>query len=145
MSQSFDHELKGLVDALLHSYRTDARGHHINRKYLPSRTEIIDILHLLLQVLYPGYVGRQGLTDEEVSYHVGVILSTLREKLARQVEQCLCHQAESEKITGAETSCAPHAKKVASAFLAKLPELRATLLDDVQAAFDGDPAATTID
>ena len=145
MSQSFDHELKGLVDALLHSYRTDPRGHHINRKYLPSRAEIIEIIHLLLQVLYPGYVGRQGLTDEEVAYHVGVLLSTLREKLARQVEQCLCHQAESEKIDGAGESCAPHAKKIASAFLAKLPELRATLLDDVQAAFDGDPAATNLD
>src|SRR5437763_384397 len=115
MSHTFDHELKGLVDALLHSYRTDTRGHHINRRYLPSRAEIIYILHLLLQVLYPGYVGRQGLTDEEVAYPVGVLLSTLREKLARQVEQCLCHQAESEKIAAAEESCAPHARKVASA------------------------------
>ena len=51
MSQSTDHELKGLVDALLQSYRSDPRGHHINRKYLPSRAEIIDIIHILLQVL----------------------------------------------------------------------------------------------
>ncbi len=145
MSETYDHELKGLVDALLHSYRADARGHHINRRYLPSRAEIIDVIHLLLQVLYPGYVGRQGLTDEEVAYHVGVLLSTLREKLARQIEQCLCHQAEAEHIDVSTEPCGPQAKKLASMFLAKLPELRATLLDDVQAAFDGDPAATNLD
>ena len=138
-------ELDDLVTALLKSYRADARGHHINRRYLPSRAEIIEILNLLFQVLYPGYVGRQGLTDEEVGYHVGTLLSTLREKLARQIEQCLCHQAETDAIAGDESSCAPHAKKVAGLFLAKLPELRATLLDDVQAAFDGDPAATNLD
>ncbi len=145
MSEPHDHELKGLVDALLHSYRTDARGHHINRRYLPSRAEIIEIIHLLLQVLYPGYVGRQGLTDEEVAYHVGVLLSTLREKLSRQIEQCLCHQAEAERIEGVESTCAPQAKKMASLFLAKLPQLRSMLLEDVQAAFDGDPAATSLD
>jgi len=141
---SSDLELKGLADALLRSYRADPRGHHINRKFLPSRAEIIDIVHLLLQVLYPGYVGRQGLTDEEVEYHVGGLLSTLRDKLARQIEQCLCHQAESENGETSE-SCTPHAKKLASQFLAGLPALRTTLLDDVQAAYDGDPAATSID
>lgn len=140
-----DHELKGLVDALLHSYRTDTRGHHINRKYLPSRAEIVDILQLILQVLYPGYVGRQGLTDEEVEYHVGGLLSSLRDKLARQIEQCLCHRAENEDPASVDGTCAPRAKKLASMFLAKLPILRATLLDDVQAAYDGDPAATNLD
>lgn len=143
MSQSTDHELKDLALALLKSYRADARGHHINRKYLPSRAEIVDVIHLLLQVLYPGYVGRQGLTDEEVEYHVGGLLSVIRDKLARQIEQCLCHQAECEGTV--DGTCAPHAKKLASSFLAKLPELRATLLDDVQAAYDGDPAATNLD
>jgi serine O-acetyltransferase len=145
MSDPRDHELKGLVDALLRSYRADARGHHINRKYLPSRAEIIEIIQLLLQVLYPGYVGRQGLTDEEVEYHVGGLLSTLRDKLARQIEQCLCHAAEAEHQADASASSRPHARTLASGFLARLPALRATLLDDVQAAYDGDPAATSLD
>jgi len=140
-----DHELDGLVQSLLASYRADARGHHIDRRYLPSRAEIVEILHLLFQVLYPGYVGRQGLTDEDVGYHVGVLLSTLRDKLAQQIEQCLCHEAETQRETASAESCAPHAKKIAGMFLAKLPDLRATLLDDVQAAFDGDPAATSLD
>ncbi len=143
MTASTDPELKGLVDALLHTYRHDTRGHHINRQFLPSRDEILEIVQLLLQLLYPGYFGRQGLTDENVEYHVGVVVSGLRDKLMRQVEQCLCHEARS--TTEASSACAPHARELVSRFLTRLPELRTTLLDDVQAAFDGDPAATNLD
>jgi serine O-acetyltransferase len=140
---SNDHELSALVDSLLHTYRHDTRGHHINREFLPSRDEILEIVQMLLQLLYPGYFGRQGLTDENVGYHVGVLLSSLRDKLTRQVEQCLCHQAGTDDVE--RTSCQPQAKEVVSAFLAKLPAIRTALLDDVQAAFDGDPAATNLD
>ena len=137
-------ELGSLVDALLHAYRQDARGHHINRRFLPSRDEILDILQLLLQLIYPGYYGRQGLTDENIGYHVGGLLTTLRDKLVRQVEQCIQHQSETDHVD-CGMPCDVKAREVANAFLAKLPAMRAQLLDDVQAAFDGDPAATNLD
>jgi serine O-acetyltransferase len=137
------HPLSNVVDALLEGYRSDARGHHIDRHYLPSRAEILEAVQLMLQLIYPGYFGRQGLTSENVAYHTGVIVSTLRDKLERQIELCVCHQAEAEGLpTG---GCAPHARKQTATFLAALPELRTRLLDDVQAAFDGDPAATNLD
>ncbi len=137
-------ELPALVDALLASYRGDPRAHHINRRFLPSRDEIIAILELYLQLFYPGYYGRQDLTDENVGYHVGVLLTTLREKLTRQIGQCLCYAAENEG-TLSEQDCAAAARQLAGRLLARLPEVRACLLDDVQAAFDGDPAATNLD
>lgn len=68
--------LPDLVAAMLDSYQSDPRGHHLNRRFLPSRDEIVAILELLLQALYPGYFGRQDLTDDNVHYHVGVLLST---------------------------------------------------------------------
>jgi serine O-acetyltransferase len=74
---------------------------------------------------------------------VGVLLSSLRDKLTRQVEQCLCHQGGTDEAS--RETCQPQAKEVVSAFLAKLPAIRTALLDDVQAAFDGDPAATNLD
>ena len=54
--------LQPLVDAMLASYRSDARAHHINKRFLPSRDEAIEIVALLLQLFYPGYFGRQDLT-----------------------------------------------------------------------------------
>ncbi|HVO10230.1 MAG TPA: hypothetical protein VMX54_05690, partial [Vicinamibacteria bacterium] len=88
--------LDDLVEGLLASYRRDPRGQHVNRRFLPSRDEILEIVHLMLQLFFPGYVGRQDLTDENLPFHVGNLLSTAREKLQRQVETCLCFTAECE-------------------------------------------------
>lgn len=138
-----DTTLPSLVDAMLESYRDDPRGHHINKKFLPSRDEIIRCVQMLLQLFYPGYYGRQDLTDENVRYHVGCLLTELRSTLAKQIELCLCHQAES--CAGCTDSCRDEALRATDTLLRKLPALRQTLLSDVQAAFDGDPAASGLD
>jgi serine O-acetyltransferase len=136
-------ELPQLVEGMLASYRGDPRAQHVNRRFLPSREEILEIVQLLLELFYPGYYGRQDLTDENLAFHVGNLLSTVREKLQRQVETCLCFAAECE---GTPThSCTEASRRVTSAFLARLPSVREALILDVQAAYDGDPAATSLD
>jgi serine O-acetyltransferase len=138
--------LASIADAMLASYRNDPRAHHINRRFLPSRDEIITAIQQLLQLMYPGYYGRQGLTDENVGYHVGLLLSELRDRLARQVELCLCHRHEQQGIAHRdEAICHAHALQLVTRFLARLPRVRATLVTDVQAAYDGDPAAHHLD
>lgn len=135
--------LPGLVEGLLASYRRDLRAQHLNRRFLPSRDEILEIVKLLLQLFYPGYFGRQDLTDENLGFHVGNLLSTLREKLEKQVETCLCFSAECEGRP--DHSCGQEAKRVTAAFLDRLPAVRDALVQDVQAAYDGDPAASSLD
>lgn len=132
-------ELDAIVSRVLESYRSDSRGQFVNRKFLPSRDEIISIIELFLQLFYPGYYGRQDLTDENLPYHVGGLVSTLRDKLARQIELCLCHAAECGAIVA---NCADEAMRLANRVLGLVPDLRTTLITDVQAAMDGDPAAT---
>jgi serine O-acetyltransferase len=135
--------LERLVDGMIASYRADQRGQHVNRRFLPARDEILDVVRLLLQLFYPGYVGRQDLTDDNLEYHVGTLLSTLREKVHRQVETCLCFAAESEARP--HVACGDEARRVTSTFLERLPAIRAALIEDVQAAYDGDPAAASLD
>ena len=140
-------ELSPLVEALLESYRESHRTHHIGRRALPSRSECVEILQLLLQVFYPGYFGRQDLAPEDVGYHVGVALSTLREKLGRQIELAMCWEEERRHLEGqkAEAPCKSACRGLAIEFLRRLPEVRRTLIADVEAAFEGDPAASSFD
>ena len=135
--------LPALVDGMLASYRRDPRAQHVNRRFLPSRVEILEIVKLLLELFYPGYFGRQDLTDENLSFHVGNLLSTLREKVEKQVETCLCFAAECEgRVSGAR---ADEARRVTAGFLERLPPVRDALVLDMQAAYDGDPAASSLD
>jgi len=128
---------------MLGSYRRDPRAEHVNRRFLPSRDEILEIVKVLLELFYPGYFGRQDLTDENLAFHVGNLLSTLREKVERQVATCLCFAAECEGR--ADHSCREQASRVTALFLERLPAVRDTLVLDVQAAYDGDPAASSLD
>ena len=71
------------------------------------------------------------------------LLATLREKLSRQIELCMCFEAE---IAGkGDTVCTHEARGRARRLLEALPAIRAQLLADVQAAYDGDPAASSLD
>jgi serine O-acetyltransferase len=77
--------LASIVQAVVQSYRTEPRASRINRHFLPSRTESIEIIRMLLSVFYPGYFGPEDLTDSNVEYHVGMTLHALREKLLAQI------------------------------------------------------------
>jgi len=132
-------ELDEIVAAVVESYRGDSRGQFLHRKYLPNKDEIIVIIRLFYELLYPGYYGRQDLTDDTLAYHVGALVSTLRDKLARQIELCLCHAAECGDLVA---SCTDEARRLSNVMLTRVPDLRRILISDAQAAMDGDPAAS---
>ena len=136
--------LPRLVARIVKSYQSDARTQHIDREYLPSRRAIIEICDLLLELTYPGYIGRRGLTQHNISFHVGERLPRLWELLAAEIMQCLCHDCEARRPCdpAALPTCRDKATSLASAFVEKIPEVRCALALDVQAAYDGDPAAT---
>ena len=110
-------DLPALVDAMLASYRSDRRGHHINRRFLPSRVEIIEVAELLLQLFYPGYFGRQDLDRRErrLPRRATFPSRRFREKLARQIEMSLCYRSECESQAAAP--CTSFAKSLSTQFL----------------------------
>lgn len=133
------------ADELVASYRRDVRGQRIGRRYLPSQDAIHELVGLLFEVFYPGYFGRQDLTDQNLRKHVGALLGALHEKLAAQIGACVCAAAESTGHGGDTSECVTHAEELATRLASKLPAIRDVLVLDVQAAYDGDPAAASLD
>jgi serine O-acetyltransferase len=140
-----------LTGEFLDSYRGDTRARRISQRYLPSREAIVEILEAVLDLMYPGYFGRRDLNSENLGAHVGQSVAALAPKLEREMEHCLCYGREREAQREQEVGrtefgeCAPRAHELAEIFLGRLPEIRSLLIRDVQAAFDGDPAATNLD
>jgi serine O-acetyltransferase len=139
--------LPQITDALVATYTECSRINHLGHKPLPSREVIAEILADLMDVLYPGYVRRQNLHIGNVEYHVGDLVDSLHDKLTQQVARALRHDHEEIQHRDPATREAPPADFEALAqqktveFLQRLPELRKRLELDVQAAFEGDPAA----
>jgi len=138
-------KLDTLAASLVQSYLGDERARRIAHRYLPSRERIIDILESVLDLMYPGYFGRQDLSRENLSAYIAQVLAALAPKLEREMEHCLCYGQERDPGRAAPSDCAPHARELTQVFLERLPQIRGLLVQDVQAAFDGDPAATNLD
>ena len=140
--------LPSVVDALVASVVNEPRMKHLNRVYLPSRDEIVECIALLQQILFPGYFGKQGLTTGNIMYRIGELVTLLSDKLYEQVRHCLRYrqQIPGEVDSSAEcVDCDLQAAEIVSAFFDRIPEVRQMLSADVQAAFDGDPAAQSTD
>jgi serine O-acetyltransferase len=149
--------IEELTGEFLESYRGDTRARRISQRYLPSREAIVEILEAVLDLMYPGYFGRRDLSSDNLGAHVAKLVAALTPKLEREMEHCLCYgrereaqrvregQREREGSRAEFGECAPRAHELAKVFLGRLPEIRSMLIRDVQAAFDGDPAATDLD
>ena len=141
-----DEQLPAMVDRIVDSYDRLERTRHIDRIYLPSRSEAVEIIEMLLELAYPGYHGRQGLTHHNVRFHVGELLPKIGEKLFQQVDQALCYQAEvDQSVKPGERPCAEKARQITLQFLERVPAIRDLQAGDVQAAYDGDPASVNTD
>lgn len=139
-------KLGELVDRVVASYKHDPRTQHIGKLYLPSREEIIQLVRDLLELLYPGFIGRQRLTDHNVAFHVGDLLPRIGETAFKQIYLCMLYVDEtSESDPGNLESPESRARNVTIEFLETIPAIREMLAGDVQASFDGDPAALNTD
>ncbi len=146
-----DDKLPALVDRIVESYMADPRTRHIDRGYLPSAGEIVRVIEMLLEVSYPGYFGRQNLSGKNVRYHVGDLVPRLGQAIYMQLFRAFCYQNEIEgnyDPAGSDLQALPldvKARQYAEKFLQKIPDIRAMLALDVQAAYDGDPASANTD
>jgi len=143
MRHPLDRGLDGLTDAIVDSYRSDRRTQRIGAEFLPDREAIVEIIGELRQVLFPGFFGHLALTRGNVRYHVGSLLVRLGRGLAEQVYHCLCCACGPEGC--GEEPCERKATSITGKFLRRIPAVRKMLALDAQAAYDGDPAAKSID
>lgn len=99
---------------------------------LPSGQVLSEIIELCRAILFPGFYGKSTVNSHTLTYHMGVNVERLYGLLTEQIQAGLC-------FAGGEVTRS--ARELATEFIAQLPELRSTLATDVEAAYNGDPAA----
>ncbi len=142
-------QLPELTDRIVASYHDIGTINYLGHCPLPSKDAIVDIAHDLTEVIYPGYRRRQNLHLGNVVYHIGDLIDELHDKLTQQIARALRHRFQLRKPVSCvdlrKMDFEPQGQERAISFLETLPEIRAVLTRDVQAAFDGDPATTCLD
>ncbi len=133
--------LNKLTDKILASYAREKKIDRIGEACLPSRARIVEVVDLTRQLLFPGYFGNKELTKQNLPYHVGNLAGKVGKLLAEQVAGCLCVCKSKDEMVKRQNEAEQRTRD----FLAKIPDIRAALALDVQAFYDGDPAAVSIE
>jgi len=134
---------RNIVDSLIASYHDIGGINRIDSANLPSKRTITATCERLLQLLFPGYHDEEPIPSEELEMITGERIAALIESLEVEVTKTL-------RLRDAENG-EPHpglrqqARELVCTFLGDLPAIRRLLQTDVEAAYEGDPAAKNFD
>ncbi len=132
--------LPTLVDGIIENYETLGGMNHLEGKDLPSKKVVIEVLEDLLTVVFPGYLGKTEITKSNMKYVLGNTLTSIYVRLTVEVEKSLKHICRKIKECPQDV-CHRRAQVVVKGLLEKIPQIRLLLSGDIEAAYDGDPAA----
>jgi serine O-acetyltransferase len=129
--------LDQIKQALLESYRNDGGINHLDGSNLPSQESVNQLAADCMHLLFPGYFEESGLSMRELPAHVEKILVRVDRRLAAEIEKCL----KFARVADAGEKAREHTSSV----LEQLPQLRKLIRTDVDAAYQGDPAARSVE
>ena len=110
---------------------------------MPSTDKLKVFVEKVRQIIFPGYFGPINFHPTTFQYHMGVLVDEVFHLLSEQLLAGLCFVCDKEFNSDLE-SRKREAESCAADFIAVLPELRRDLITDVEAAYLGDPAATSM-
>ena len=142
-AKSYRDEVPVIVEQLVSSCSTGGCFDHVSAEPIPHREAIIDILHRLALILYPGYFIRTRLDSINLEYYLGQQLIAIYEILSEQIILAIRHDCIRHNQSCVH--CEQLGHQLTLEFLRKLPQLRQTLAMDIRAALEGDPAAKGYD
>ena len=136
-------DFRQIAAQIIGTYEGDSGTNFIDVKNLPVRDKVVALIESLMELLFPGYTGRRPVTRENIESVVLELLVVLRRELAEQIELALRHQCRLQDCPTGD--CGAMAARCAIDLLSRIPQIREMLKGDVQAAYDGDPAAKSFE
>jgi len=131
-----------LTNQLVASYARLGGINHLDGKNLPSKRAITAITQDLLRLLFPGFFDEKLIHSSEIKVETAALLDSVLGSLEDEIRKSLEYHPPAEL---AKPRIAQAAHDLTVEFLGRLPAIREVLQTDVQAAFDGDPAALSRD
>ncbi|HEX7470816.1 MAG TPA: serine acetyltransferase [Verrucomicrobiae bacterium] len=127
-----------LTDQLIASYARAGGINHLDGKNLPSKTKITTITIDLLRLLFPGFFDDKLIHSSEIKVETAALLDSVIGNLEDEIRKSLEYHPPAD-LPKKDITTAAHV--ITLEFLDNLPHLRELLQTDVEAAFNGDPAA----
>ena len=141
--RTIDASIARLTDMLLTDYQKGRDIDRIEPFSQPDREVIVSIINKLKRLLFPGYFRDPSYRVYSMQHSLAVLMEDVAYHLGQQIAIALRLGASVDDDRARELDA--QAQELTVQFLERLPEVRALLQTDLEAFFDGDPAATSLD
>ena len=135
----FEQQIEGVVDQIMEDYR---HGRDIDQMDIfrhPDKDVVVELLGKLRRIIFPGYFRDKNYHIYNAKHNLSMLIEDVMFNLTRQITLVL--QGDGMDSAAAEQQ----AQAMCLAFFQRIPQVRAMVQTDLQAAYDGDPAATGMD
>jgi len=136
-------KLPRVIDNIIENCNEEKCNSHVDYEPIPSKESVIYIIYKFFEVIYPGYFNTEKLDPVNMNYHLGQSVNQLFTSLSEQVISSIRHDCYRYNLSCRE--CSEEGYDISLKVLEEIPALRNIMAKDVQAAYEGDPAATSYD
>ena len=132
----FEEKIEGVVDRILEDYRSDRAIDQMDIFRHPDKDVVVELIDKLRRILFPGYFRDKNYHIYNAKHNLSMLIEDVMFNLSNQI--CLVLQGGGMEPQEALSK----AQELCLAFFEEIPAVRAMVDTDLQAAYDGDPAAT---
>ena len=134
--QPIEERIESVVDRILEDYGNARDIDRLESFRSPDKDVIIDIIEKLRRIIFPGYFSDKCYRFYNQKNNLSMLIEDVVYHLTKQVR--LVFESKGQSWEEANEA----AQELCLQFFEKLPEIRAYVQTDLQAAYDGDPAAS---
>ena len=134
-----EENINKLTKSILSDYQDDRTIDEIKTFDHPDNEDIVEIIEALRRIIFPGYFRNKNYRVYTVRNNISMILEDVIFKLIRQISIVLRY--DEKYVFLSENEVRQESERITFEYLSRIPKIRALIETDVQAAYDGDPAA----
>ncbi|MBQ3252320.1 MAG: serine acetyltransferase [Oscillospiraceae bacterium] len=131
-----EQQIEQVVDAILADYRQERDIDRMEYFRQPDKDKLIDIIEKLRRIVFPGYFREKTYRIYNAKHNLSMLIEDVMYNLTEQVTRVLHTDDVSQEQARVQ------AQQICLEFFRQIPQVRAVVQTDLQAAYDGDPAAT---
>ena len=131
-------QIEGIVDSILEDYRHGRTIDNMDVKSHPDKETVVDMIGKLMRIVYPGATREKTYRIYNARHNLSMLIEDVMYNLNKQITLVFLG-------TMGEQDAREKAQQLSLEFFRAIPEVRAIAQTDVEAFFDGDPAAFSVD
>lgn len=141
--EKYRQELSQIAKQTIDSCNDKKCYSHVDFEQIPSKDSVIKIINKFLEIIFPGYFSSEKIDPVNLNFYIGQCVTELFSLLSEQVISSIRHDCFRYDLSCQE--CNKKGYEITIEVMKKIPSIRNLLALDIEAAYEGDPAARSYD